>query len=74
MLRKGRNRIVISPGAEKAARNFCASKNMDLKEFIEEAIIEKIEYEETVDEMAGRGVAEDLRDEEPAEEDFKTRH
>ena len=58
---------------EKSAKRFCAAKGRDLREFIEEAIIEKIEYEETLEEMAGAGGVE-LREEEPDGEDFKTRH
>lgn len=46
MQKKGKNEINLSAKAGKIALNFCRANNRDVDEFLEEAIMEKIEFEE----------------------------
>ncbi len=73
-MRKKENKIALTSSTEKAARNFCIKNGRDINEFIEEAIMEKIEFEETVSDMPASGGVEELYADEPGEDEIKTKH
>jgi hypothetical protein len=70
---KKENKIKLTESAQKAARNFCNKTGRDLSEFIEEAIVEKIEFEETVSDMPSSGMDELFAEDRP-EDEIKTKH
>jgi hypothetical protein len=79
MLKKEKNKIILSPGAEKIIRSFCRANNRDINEFLEEAIVEKIEFEElnkdNIRTEAGENaVVEELFVNETGSEEFKRKH
>ena len=79
MLKKEKNRITLSPKTEKIIRSFCRANNRDVNEFLEEAIIEKIEYDEMNKDSLQREAAEvqimeEIYAEEPGNEGFKRKH
>jgi predicted transcriptional regulator len=80
MRRKEKNEIFLSPKAGKIALNFCRTHNRDINEFLEEAIFEKIEFEEFNKDAIAREQEEAGADtgaiflEEPGDEEFKRKH
>jgi hypothetical protein len=79
MQKKEKNRIVLSQKAEKIVRSFCRANNRDINEFLEEAIIEKIEFDELDKDALAREtgetpVVEEIYAEEPGDEGFKRKH
>jgi hypothetical protein len=78
MQKKEKNDIV--PGVKKLAENYCRAEGRDLKEFVEESIVEKIEFEEAekdaliMDRADADMENEGLSVEEPGNEDFKLKH
>ena len=76
MQRKEKNKIYLSPKAGKIALNFCRINNRDINEFLEEAIIEKIEFEELNKDIIVRKKEEagEAFLEEPGDEEFKRKH
>jgi len=79
MQKKGKNRISLSPKVEKIIRSFCRANNRDINEFLEEAVIEKIEYDELNKDALARETAEfqvmeEIYDEGPVDEGFKRKH
>lgn len=80
MQKKGENRLYLSPKAGKIALNFCRAHGRDLDEFLEEAIMEKIEFDEMNSDTASRHSRDtradmaDLFIEEAEDGEFKKKH
>jgi len=79
MQKKGKSKIVLSPKAEKIIRSFCRANNRDINEFLEEAIVEKIEFDELnkdtlLREAGDIPTVEELYAEEPESEGYKRKH
>ncbi len=80
MPKKRKNdKIQLSTGVEKIIKSFCRATNRDIQEFLEEAIVEKIEFEDAKKdaiaferEAAAEEGGEIFAEEPP--EDFKRKH
>jgi predicted transcriptional regulator len=80
MQKKGKNEIKLAPRLKKMVESFCRSAGRDVNEFLEEAILDKIELEELKDDefiLEKEGPSADSGGvfvEEPEEDSFKRKH
>lgn len=80
MSKKEKNEIKLSSSVKMALENFCRASGRDITEFVEEAIIEKIEFDEAdkslmlLDGADAPADAEELILREQEDEGFKRKH
>jgi hypothetical protein len=74
MQKKEKSKIVLNPLLDKIIRGYCTANNRDINEFLEEAIIEKIEYEELNKDGVQNETVEVLSLDETDDQEFKRKH